>query len=206
MQNQPSASTGRPAPNFTPNPAVSGPPPTPTYTSWRQMPPPPPPNQSTGPRMSRASLFRTQQRQQSNEDLAAVRPQPVPLGVPVLAQQPQYDDQGALINPPENAPPAAEPPQNRSIFRTNTPQERNRQERRGPLEQSARGHNRFFKRYGIKSTILKPFFPLTFYPVRYTLLGVFNRQGGTNTALAAQDILLMGDGYIFGMTQYILRL
>ncbi|CAG7731160.1 unnamed protein product, partial [Allacma fusca] len=210
--------TGNIQKSFAPNPTIRGRAPTPTYNPQQQMlqhqMPPPRLPRGISPgniRMSKANQQRAAAAQQqmapnANVNLAAARPDQVPPHVSVMDQVPQYDDQGKLIPPALHVPTT----EKRSIYRTQQTKSRSKleRERKGPFAQTKREHDRFFRRYAIKATTLYPFFPLQFYPCRYTLLATFHNQAanGVYTAVAAQDVLMMGDGYIWGMIQYMLRL
>ncbi|XP_065217554.1 uncharacterized protein LOC135843550 [Planococcus citri] len=68
----------------------------------------------------------------------------------------------------------------------------------------AKCHNRFYRKFGMDSGMLKPFYPLNAFVHEFTTLGIFVGDNVVNTAVAAQDILLIGDGLVFGVAQWIM--
>ncbi|XP_065221884.1 uncharacterized protein LOC135846613 [Planococcus citri] len=84
--------------------------------------------------------------------------------------------------------PAKEPPKRRP---TSTSQTKER-------------HIQFQERFKIDSEILKPFYPLDCYPLQYTAAGVYYKgKEVEKIAILAKDVLMIGDGLIYGMVQII---
>ncbi|XP_065221859.1 uncharacterized protein LOC135846596 [Planococcus citri] len=81
-----------------------------------------------------------------------------------------------------------------SIARFNSP---------GPIEQTKQRHIRFQKRFKMDPEILEPFYPLNTYPFKYTAAGIQSWDGVAKIAILAKDVLMIGDGLIYGMVQLI---
>ncbi|XP_065221826.1 uncharacterized protein LOC135846572 [Planococcus citri] len=74
---------------------------------------------------------------------------------------------------------------------------------RRPTEQTRERHLQFQNRFDIDSEILKPFYPLDCYPLEYTAAGVYYRNEVPKIAILAKDVLMIGDGLVYGMVQLI---
>ncbi|XP_065221739.1 uncharacterized protein LOC135846525 [Planococcus citri] len=73
----------------------------------------------------------------------------------------------------------------------------------GPIEQTRQRHIRFQKRFKMDPEILEPFYPLNSYPFQYTVAGIESWDGVAKIAIFAKDVLMMGDGLIYGMVKLI---
>ncbi|XP_065215255.1 uncharacterized protein LOC135841948 [Planococcus citri] len=77
--------------------------------------------------------------------------------------------------------------------------------KRGPTStsQTRDRHIQFQERFRMESDILQPFYPLDCYPFQYTAAGVRYKNVVPRIAILAKDVLMMGDGLIYGMVRII---
>ncbi|CAG7784964.1 unnamed protein product, partial [Allacma fusca] len=101
----------------------------------------------------------------------------------------------------EAIPPTARNPTSKFITEPAKPAEKQRPHCMANLSKS---HNRFYKKFKIDSKMLKPFYPLNALPHEFTTLGVFVGENDARSAVAAQDVLLAGDGFVLGVAEWIM--